>query len=94
MIHIKYSLEIYDAKGEQLSNLTDLDSLPRFQLGDEFDLRFFDGTCDPDDRAIVTDAFYIHGGDTKHPTLALHIRIADEPMNAKDERRQRWRLGR
>jgi hypothetical protein len=94
MTHIKYSLEIYDSKGEQLSNLHDLDSLPRFQVGDEFDLYFFDPLCDPGDRAIVSDACYFHGGDAKQPTLSLHIRIHDEPLNAKDKRRERQQIGR
>ena len=93
MTHIKYSLKIYNAKGEELSHLQDLDSFPRFQVGDEFDLRFFDGYCDPGDRGIVVDASYHHGGDNAHPELVLHIVIHDEPTGAKDERRKRLLRG-
>ena len=96
MKKIKYSLTISDDTDRNnpdqkptIHELTNLDSLPRFEVGDWFDDFFFNPTCDLGWRAIVTDARYLFSGDRENPEIELALHIREETVIEQSERRSK-----
>jgi hypothetical protein len=84
----QYALSIC-GNDENLAELTDLESLPRFEIGDHFAYHFFDRTCDLGWRAVVTDAFYEFSGTQLKPAIKLCLRIREETVGEQSERRHK-----
>jgi hypothetical protein len=87
IVKVKYALEIYSEDDKKtLSTLKNLDSLPRFEVGDHVDEWFFNRTCDVGWRAIVTDVVYFWPGTTAKPELMLKLKIRSGNGNEQSER--------
>lgn len=96
MNKIKYILTIYDFtdrnepdKTPREYKITNLDSLPRFEVGDFFDDWFFNPTCDRGWRAIVTDAFYVFSGTKSNLGIELILKIREETIAEQSERQSK-----
>jgi hypothetical protein len=76
MIHIKYSLTIFDeTEKKDCGTLHNLESLPRFEVGDHIGYNFFNPACDDPWRAIVTDSLCCFSGGPDRPELRVRLRI-------------------
>ena len=79
MKKIKYEINFYDQKGNRLRDgWSNLDSLPRFQVGDYIDDYFFNSMCDVGWRAIVVDAHYAFLINEGNPEITLSPRLREE----------------
>jgi hypothetical protein len=87
MKKIKYEINFYDPKGNQLKEgWSNLDSLPRFQAGDYLDHYFFNSLSDLGYRAIVADACYYFLIEEGNPTVTLSLHIREETGTERRER--------
>ena len=96
MRKVKYSLTIHDHakdrnpdKRQRTHHLTDIESLPRFQVGDQIDQHFFNPTTDLGWRYVVTDACYFFGGGQENPEIKLVLHIQEEPSQSHTERQNK-----
>lgn len=90
MIHVKYSLTIYDeTEKKDFGTLHNLESLPRFEVGDQFDYEFFNPTGENLCRAVVTDVLQCFSGSPDRPELRVRLRIrkltASEQVQIQDK---------
>jgi hypothetical protein len=76
MIQVKYSLTIYDeTEKKDFGTLHNLESLPRFEVGDHFAYDFFKPAGDNLWRAIVTDVLQCFSGGPERPEFRVRLRI-------------------
>ena len=86
---IQYNLSIYDEQGsKEFLDWEDLDSLPRFQVGDQFDAYFFEQISDAGQRVVVTDARYAFRQESDRNLIRLSLRVRLEtPLEEADRQR-------
>ncbi|MBE7157590.1 MAG: hypothetical protein INR62_04000 [Rhodospirillales bacterium] len=76
MNQLKYALYVYNETGDhKYIEWNDLTSLPRFEVGDQFDAGRFDSASDMNGRFVVSDAHYsFPEGEDREIILWLRIR--------------------
>jgi hypothetical protein len=87
MKKIKYGIRIYDENGNnQKLDWRDLESLPRFEVGDYIDEYFFNPMCDNGWLSIVVESHYHFSINEGKPEIELTLRIRSETGHEQGER--------
>ena len=89
---LKYSLvisEYGDKDSKIILSMANLDALPRFEIGDQFDAYFFNGMADLRYRTIVQDALHTFSSSNGILSIELHLYIRQESVSEQFERQRK-----
>jgi hypothetical protein len=86
---IKYSLSIFDEQdNHEFLDWSEVDSLPRFEVGDSLGALFFMPMADVGQRVIVTDVKYSFISSSGDNSIRLSLRVRSETTQEEDDRQR------